>query len=228
MAVVIPSRGRAMQSHSSPSLQSTAKFSSSRKPFLKGKTVFITGASRGIGEAIALRVAHDGANVAIVAKTIDPHPKLPGTIYSVAAKVQKAGGRALPIQCDIRDEQQIQRAIEQTVHQFGAIDVVINNASAISLTSTEETSMKKYDLMHDINVRGTYAVTRAALPHLMRSDNPHVLMLSPSLCMRPDWFENHPAYTMSKYGMSMVALGLAAELRPRVLLLLHNGHSSHL
>lgn len=189
------------------------QFTQSKERHLQGKTLFITGASRGIGRAIALRAARDGANVVIVAKTTEPHPKLPGTIFTVAEEVKKAGGRALPIACDIREEQQVEEAIKKTVSEFGGIDIVVNNASAISLTNTPSTGMKRYDLMHDINVRGTFCVSRAAIPYLLKSKNPHILSLSPPLSMKREWFAPHPAYTMSKYGMSMVTLGLSAEFK---------------
>jgi len=178
---------------------------------LKNKTLFITGASRGIGLAIALRAAKDGANVAIAAKTAEPHPKLPGTIYTAAEEIEKAGGRALPIMCDIRFEDQVAAAVEQTAAKFGGIDICVNNASAIQLTGTLATDMKRYDLMHQINARGTYLVSRTCIPHLKRAANPHVLMLSPPLDMNPRWFKGHTAYTMAKYGMSMCVLGMAAE-----------------
>ena len=178
---------------------------------LKDKTLFITGASRGIGLAIALRAARDGANVAIAAKTAEPHPKLPGTIYSSAEEIEKAGGKALPLVCDIRFEEQVADAVEKTVGRFGGIDICVNNASAIQLTGTLQTDMKRYDLMHQINTRGTYLTTRTCIPHLKRAANPHVLMLSPPLDMNPRWFAGHTAYTMAKYGMSMCVLGMAAE-----------------
>ena len=180
---------------------------------LQGKTIFITGASRGIGKAIALKAARDGANIVIVAKTVTNNPKLPGTIYTAAEEVERAGGKALAIPCDIRSEAEIDAAIKKTVETFGGIDIVINNASAISLTPTLATSMKKFDLMHSVNVRGTFAVCKAALPHLKRAKNPHILMLSPPLFMSPKWFGPNLAYTMSKYGMSMCVLGLAEEWR---------------
>lgn len=183
---------------------------------LKGKTLFITGASRGIGLAIGLRAAKDGANVAIAAKTAEPHPKLPGTIYSAAEEIEKAGGKALPIICDIRFEDQVQSAVEQTAAKFGGIDICVNNASAIQLTGTLATDMKRYDLMHQINARGTYLVSRTCIPHLMRAANPHVLMLSPPLDMNPRWFKAHTAYTMAKYGMSMCVLGMAAEFEGEI------------
>jgi citronellol/citronellal dehydrogenase len=180
---------------------------------LKGKTLFITGASRGIGKAIALRAARDGANIVIAAKTAEPHPKLPGTIYSAAEEIEKAGGRALPLTVDIRNEAQIHDAVQQAVERFGGIDICVNNASAISLTGTLETPMKKFDLMFGVNVRGTYATTQACLPELLKAKNPHVLMLSPPLSMKAKWFQNHVAYTMAKYGMSMCVLGMAEEFR---------------
>jgi citronellol/citronellal dehydrogenase len=178
---------------------------------LAGKTLFITGASRGIGLAIALRAARDGANVAIAAKTAEANPKLPGTIFTAAAEIEKAGGKALPVQCDIRFEDQVQTAVEQTVAKFGGIDICINNASAISLTGTLATDMKRYDLMNQINARGTYLVSRTCIAHLKRAANPHVLMLSPPLDMAAKWFKGHTAYTMAKFGMSMCVLGMAAE-----------------
>jgi len=180
---------------------------------LKGKTLFITGGSRGIGLAIALRAARDGANVAIAAKTTEPHPKLPGTIFSAAKDIDAAGGKALPIQCDIRDENQLLKAVDDTVARFGGIDVLVNNASAINLTGTAETPMKRFDLMFGVNVRGTFAATQACLPHLKKAANPHVLTLASPLNMQARWFKNHVAYTMAKYGMSMCVLGHAAEFR---------------
>ncbi|KAI6230762.1 Hydroxysteroid dehydrogenase-like protein 2 [Aphelenchoides fujianensis] len=179
--------------------------------YFKGKTVLISGASRGIGLAIAKKLAADGANIVIAAKTTRPHPKLPGTIYTAAAEVEAAGGRALPIPMDIRDEKQIQRAVDLAVQQFGGIDVLINNCSAISLTGTQQTDARKWDLMMDVNARGTYLLTRACLPHLMMSTHPHVLTISPPLSMLPQWFSHHCAYTISKYGMSMAVLGMAQE-----------------
>jgi citronellol/citronellal dehydrogenase len=178
---------------------------------LEGKTLFISGASRGIGLAIALRAARDGANVAVAAKTAEPHPKLPGTIYTAAEDIEKAGGKALPIVCDIRFEEQVQAAVDQTAAKFGGIDICVNNASAISLTGTMQTDMKRYDLMNGINARGTYLVSRTCIPYLKKAANPHVLNLSPPLDMNPKWFAGHTAYSMAKYGMSMCVLGMAAE-----------------
>jgi citronellol/citronellal dehydrogenase len=180
---------------------------------LKGKTLFITGGSRGIGLAIGLRAARDGANVAIAAKTVEPHPKLPGTIHSAGREIEAAGGRSLPLQCDIRDEGQLARAVAAAVERFGGIDVLVNNASAISLTGTLETPMKRFDLMFGINVRGTYAASQACIPHLREAGNPHILTLSPPLNLKPHWFKGHVAYTMAKYGMSMCVLGMAEEFR---------------
>lgn len=180
---------------------------------LKGKTLFITGASRGIGHAIAVRAAKDGANVIIAAKSAEPHPKLPGTIFTAAEDVEKAGGKALPLVVDVRDENQIQRAVEQGVERFGGIDICVNNASAISLTGTLQTPMKRFDLMHQINTRGTFATSQACLPHLLKAKNPHILNLSPPLSMKPRWFGPHVAYTMAKYGMSLCVLGMAEEFR---------------
>uniref|UniRef100_Q07VQ0 Short-chain dehydrogenase/reductase SDR n=1 Tax=Rhodopseudomonas palustris (strain BisA53) TaxID=316055 RepID=Q07VQ0_RHOP5 len=180
---------------------------------LKGKTLFISGASRGIGLAIALRAARDGANVAIAAKTAEPHPKLKGTIYTAADEIRAAGGKALPLLCDIRDEGQVVDAIAKTVAEFGGIDVCVNNASAISLTNSQMTDMKRFDLMMGINTRGTFMVSKYCIPHLMKADNPHILMLSPPLDMKQKWFEHSTAYTMAKFGMSMVVLGLSGELK---------------
>ena len=179
---------------------------------LRGKTLFITGASRGIGLAIALRAAREGANVAIAAKTSEPNPKLPGTIFTAAAEIEAAGGAALPLQCDIRFEEQVNDAVAKTVERFGGIDACINNASAISLTPTLQTEMKRYDLMNQINARGTFLCSKATLPHLMRTGNPHILNLSPPPDMQAKWFKNHTAYTMAKFGMSMCTLGMSAEL----------------
>ena len=180
-------------------------------PDLNGKTLFISGASRGIGLAIALRAARDGANIAIAAKSAEPHPKLPGTIYSAAEEIEAAGGKALPLVVDIRDEDRVAEAVAETASAFGGIDICVNNASAINLTGTLETPMKRFDLMHGVNARGTFCVSQACLPHLLKADNPHILNLSPPLSMRPHWFKNHTAYTMAKYGMSMCVLGMAAE-----------------
>jgi len=180
---------------------------------LAGKTLFITGASRGIGLAIGLRAARDGANVAIAAKTAEAHPKLPGTIYSAAAEIEAAGGKALPLIVDVRDEASVYDAVERTVAAFGGIDICVNNASAISLTPTEATDMKRYDLMHQINARGTFLTTKACIPHLKRAANPHVLALSPPLDMSPHWFGRHVAYTVAKYNMSMFMMGMADEYR---------------
>ena len=184
---------------------------------LAGKRIFITGGSRGIGLAIALRAAQDGALVAIAAKTAEANPKLPGTIFSAAKEIEAAGGTALPIQCDIRDETQIEAAITKTSETFGGIDILINNASAINLTRTDQTPAKRFDLMFDVNVRGTFLTSQAALPHLRKSAeegrNPHILNLSPPLSMKAVWFKNHVAYTMAKYGMSMCVLGMAEEFK---------------
>jgi citronellol/citronellal dehydrogenase len=180
---------------------------------LKNKTLFISGASRGIGLAIAMRAARDGANIAIVAKTAEPHPKLPGTIFTAAKEIEAAGGKALPIMCDIRFEEQVVDAVNQTVAKFGGIDICVNNASAISLTGTLETPMKKYDLMNGINARGTFLVSQATLPFLLKAKNPHILNISPPLNMKPHWFAGHVAYTMAKYGMSMCVLGMAEEFK---------------
>ena len=184
---------------------------------LAGKRIFITGGSRGIGLAIALRAARDGASIAIAAKTSDPNPKLPGTIHTAAAEIEAAGGKALAIQCDLRDELQIEAAINQAAEAFGGIDILINNASAINLTRTEDTPAKRFDLMFDVNVRGTFLTSQAAIPHLRESAeagrNPHILTLSPPLSMKPKWFKNHVAYTMAKYGMSMCVLGMSEEFK---------------
>ncbi len=186
---------------------------------LAGKTLFITGASRGIGLAIALRAARDGANIAIAAKTETPHPKLQGTIYTAAEEIERAGGKALPLAVDIRDEAVVVDAFAKTAAQFGGIDIVVNNASAISLTPVAQTDMKRFDLMQQINARGTFLVSKTALPYLAKSAaqsrNPHILMMSPPLDMKEKWFAAHTAYSMAKFGMSMVVLGLAGELRPQ-------------
>src|ERR1700685_1032324 len=180
---------------------------------LKGKTLFISGASRGIGLAIALRAARDGANVAIAAKTAELNPKLKGTIYTAADEIRAAGGKALPVICDIRDEAQVMSAIDKTVDEFGGIDICVNNASAISLTNSQAPDMKRFDLMMGINTRGTFMVSKYCIPHLKKADNPHILMLSPPLDMKAKWFEHSTAYTMAKFGMSMCVLGLSGELR---------------
>lgn len=184
---------------------------------LAGKRIFITGGSRGIGLAIALRAAADGASIAIAAKTSDSNPKLPGTIHTAAAEIEAAGGKALAIQCDLRDELQIEAAVNQAAEAFGGIDILVNNASAINLTRTDATPAKRFDLMFDVNVRGTFLTSQAALPHLRKSAadgrNPHILNLSPPLSMKPVWFKNHVAYTMAKYGMSMCVLGMAEEFK---------------
>ena len=178
---------------------------------LKGRTLFISGGSRGIGLAIALRAARDGANVTIAAKTAEPHPKLPGTIYTAVEEIEKAGGRGLPVLCDIREEEQVSDAVKKTVEAFGGIDICVNNASAIQLTGTLQTDMKRFDLMHQINTRGTFLVSKMCIPHLKLSDNPHILNLAPPLDMEAKWFKNHVAYTMAKFGMSMCTLGMSAE-----------------
>jgi citronellol/citronellal dehydrogenase len=180
---------------------------------LAGKTMFITGASRGIGLAIGLRAARDGANVVIAAKTAEAHPKLPGTIYSAAAEIEAAGGKALPLLVDVREEEQVAGAIEKTVATFGGLDILVNNASAIQLTPTAMTDMKRYDLMNGVNARGTFMTTKYAAPHLAKAANPHVLMLSPPLDMQEKWFAGHVAYSMAKYGMSLCVLGFAGEFR---------------
>jgi citronellol/citronellal dehydrogenase len=182
---------------------------------LAGKTLFITGASRGIGKAIALRAARDGANIVIAAKTAEPNPKLPGTVYSAAEEIAAAGGKALACVVDIRFEDQIKTAVDKAVMAFGGIDILVNNASAISLTDTLRTPMKRFDLMHQVNTRGTFACSQACIPALEKADNPHILNLSPPLNMNPRWFAPHVAYTMAKYGMSMCVLGMAEELRSK-------------
>lgn len=177
------------------------------------KTAFITGATRGIGKAIALRLAREGANIVIAAKSVEENAKLGGTIFSAAEEVEAAGGKALAVQCDIRFEEQIQNAVNKAIEKFGGIDILVNNASAISLTSTEQTEPKRFDLMHDINVRGTFFVTKACIPHLKKSTNPHILTLSPPINLDPKWFDKHVAYTITKYNMSMMIMGWAKELR---------------
>ena len=183
---------------------------------LSGKTLFITGASRGIGLAIALRAARDGANIAIAAKTAEPHPKLPGTIYTAAEEIEKAGGKALPLIVDVRDEASVLEAVARTAERFGGIDICVNNASAVSITSVLATDMKRYDLMNQVNARGTFLTTKACLPYLLKAENPHVLALSPPLDMQPKWFAGQVAYAMAKFGMSLVMLGLAEELKGKV------------
>ena len=183
---------------------------------LKGKTLFITGGSRGIGLAIALKAARDGANVAIAAKTVDPHPKLEGTIHTAAAEIEKAGGKALALAVDVRDEAAVKDALDKTAAHFGGLDIVVNNASAIQLTQTAATDMRRFDLMHQINARGTFMVSKYALPHLLKSSNPHILMLSPPLDMQEKWFAPATAYAMAKFGMSLVVLGLAGEQRGKI------------
>lgn len=180
----------------------------------KNKTVFITGSSRGIGKAIALKLAAEGANIIVAAKSVVENPKLGGTIFSVAKEIEAAGGKALPVQCDIRFEDQVQLAADKAADFFGGIDILINNASAISLTPTEKTEPKRFDLMHDINVRGTFFMTQSCIPYLKKSSNPHILTLSPPINMKPKWLSGHIAYTMSKYNMSMMTLGWAEELKP--------------
>lgn len=182
---------------------------------LKGKVLFVTGASRGIGLAIAKRAASDGAKIAIAAKTAEPHPKLEGTIFTAADEIREAGGEALPLIVDVREEEAVAEGIRATVETFGGLDIVVNNASAIQLTDSQKTDMKRFDLMHQINSRGTFMVSKYAIPHLAKSENPHILMLSPPLDMKEKWFAAHTAYSMAKYGMSMVVLGLAGELRQK-------------
>jgi len=182
---------------------------------LSGKTLFITGASRGIGLAIALRAARDGANIAIAAKTATPHPKLAGTIYTAAEEIERAGGKALPLVVDVRDEAMVRDALDRAAQKFGGIDIVVNNASAIQLTDTVATDMKRFDLMQQINARGTFVVSKWAIPYLAKAANPHILMISPPLDMKEKWFAPHTAYSMAKFGMSLVVLGLAGELRPQ-------------
>jgi citronellol/citronellal dehydrogenase len=193
----------------------SAPETSTRTTSLSGKTLFITGASRGIGLAIALRAARDGANIAIAAKTAVPHPKLAGTIYTAAEEIEGAGGGALPLVVDVRDEAAVREALDRTAQKFGGIDIVVNNASAIQLTRTADTDMKRFDLMQQINARGTFMVSKFALPYLAKASNPHILMISPPLDMKEKWFAPHTAYSMAKFGMSLVVLGLAGELRPQ-------------
>jgi citronellol/citronellal dehydrogenase len=183
---------------------------------LKGKTLFITGGSRGIGLAIALKAAAEGANIAVAAKTVEPHPKLEGTIHTAAAAIAKAGGRALPLAVDVRDEAAVQAALDEVAMKFGGIDIVVNNASAIQLTPVTATDMRRYDLMQQINARGTFMVSKFAIPYLTRAENPHILMMSPPLDMAEKWFAPHTAYSMAKFGMSLVVLGLAGELRGKI------------
>ncbi|HEY4274917.1 MAG TPA: NAD(P)-dependent oxidoreductase [Rhizomicrobium sp.] len=183
---------------------------------LKGKTLFITGASRGIGLAIALKAARDGANIAIAAKTVTANAKLPGTIFTAGEEIERAGGKALPLACDIRFDDQVAAAVAATVEKFGGIDICVNNASAISLTGTQETDMKRFDLMSQINGRGTFLVSKLCIPHLLKAENPHVLSLSPPLDMQAKWFASHTAYSMAKYAMSMCVLGMAAEFSGRI------------
>ena len=180
---------------------------------LNNKTLFVSGASRGIGLAIAKRAAQDGANIILAAKTAEPHPKLPGTIYTAADEIIEAGGKALPVVCDIRDEENVRNAVNKGAEEFGGIDICINNASAIQLTGTLQTDMKRYDLMNQINARGTFLVSKVCLPHLIKSDNPHILNLSPPLDMDPKWFGPHVAYTIAKFGMSLCVLGMAEEFK---------------
>ncbi|TMI91863.1 MAG: NAD(P)-dependent oxidoreductase [Bacteroidetes bacterium] len=179
----------------------------------KNTTILVTGSSRGIGKAIALKLAKDGANIVVASKSVEENPKLGGTIFSAAKEIEEAGGKALPLQCDIRFEDQVKTLIDQSIENFGGIDILINNASAISLTSTEQTEAKRFDLMHSINVRGTFLVTKACIPFLKRSANPHILTLSPPLNLKPKWFANHVAYTISKYNMSMMTIGWAEEFK---------------
>lgn len=181
---------------------------------LRGKTLFITGASRGIGLAIALRAAREGANIVVAAKTTTPNPELPGTIFTAVEEIEAAGGKALALQLDIRSEEQVSEAVKKAVAHFGGIDILVNNASAISLTGTAETSLKRFDLMMGVNLRGTFVCSQACLPHLMKAENPHILTLSPPLNMQAKWFHRHVAYTIAKYGMSMCVLGMAEEFRP--------------
>jgi citronellol/citronellal dehydrogenase len=196
-------------------MSATAGASESGKTALKGKTVFITGGSRGVGRAIALRCARDGANIVVAAKTVDPHPRLPGTVHTVAAEVEEAGAHALALQLDVREESSVQTAVELAVARFGGIDILVNNASAIRLSGTLDTPMRRFDLMLDVNMRGTFACSQACLPHLLKAANPHILNLSPPLSMQAKWFRDHAAYSISKFGMSMCTLGMAAEFAAR-------------
>jgi citronellol/citronellal dehydrogenase len=206
-------RLQTLSGHLAPNSTASKKYTFESVGNLKGKTMVVTGGSRGIGLAIAKRAAKDGANVAILAKTAAEDPRLPGTIFTAAKEIEEAGGKALPIQCDIRDEKKVKEAIEKVVATFGGIDILVNNASAINLVGTLEIDMKRYDLMHHINTRGTFMVSKYCIPHLLKAKNPHILNLSPPLTMTPRWFANHCAYTMAKYGMSMCVLGMSEEFR---------------
>jgi len=206
-------RLQTLSGHFAPNPTASKKYTFESVGNLKGKTMVVTGGSRGIGLAIAKRAAKDGANIAILAKTTTEDPRLPGTIFSAAKEIEDLGGKALPIQCDIRDEKKVKEAIEKVVATFGGIDILVNNASAINLVGTLEIDMKRFDLMHSINARGTFMVSKYCIPHLMKAKNPHILNLSPPLTMTPRWFANHCAYTMAKYGMSMCVLGMSEEFR---------------
>jgi citronellol/citronellal dehydrogenase len=206
-------RLQTLSGHFAPNPTASKKYTFESVGNLKGKTMVVTGGSRGIGLAIAKRAAKDGANVAILAKTTTEDPRLPGTIFSAAKEIEELGGKALPIQCDIRDEKKVKEAIEKVVATFGGIDILVNNASAINLVGTLDVDMKRYDLMHSINTRGTFMVSKYCIPHLLKAKNPHILNLSPPLTMTPRWFANHCAYTMAKYGMSMCVLGMSEEFR---------------
>jgi citronellol/citronellal dehydrogenase len=192
-------------------VQTRSKIAGVEQPNLKGRTLFVTGASRGIGLAIALRAAKDGANIAVVAKTANPHPRLPGTIYTAAKEIENAGGKALPLQVDIRSEEQVAAAVSECARQFGGIDILVNNASAIQLTRADATELKRYDLMQQVNARGTFLCAKLCLPYLIGRENPHVLTLAPPVSIDPRWFAQHTAYTVSKFAMAMVTFGLAAE-----------------